>query len=169
LSWQGIRFVPFRASDGRMSFMMIAEQVLPGEPEDVFPFFSDAFNLEQITPPWLRFRVLTPGPMAVGEGTLIDYRLALHGVPLWWNTRITGWDPPHRFSDEQISGPYRVWKHLHTFERLDGGRTLARDRVEYRIRGGRALQALAQRVLVERDLRAIFAYRRLRLAEIFPG
>ncbi|HET7428044.1 MAG TPA: SRPBCC family protein [Gaiellales bacterium] len=164
-----IRFVPFRAADGGASLMLIAEQTLPGMPQDVFPFFSDALNLEQITPPWLRFRVLTPGPIELGEGTLIDYRLALHGVPLRWHTRITGWDPPHRFSDEQISGPYRVWKHLHTFERLDGGRTLARDRVEYRIRGGRVLQALAQRVLVERDLRAIFAYRRRRLAEIFPG
>lgn len=164
-----IRFVPFRAADGGASLMMIAEQTLPGSPEDVFPFFSDALNLEQITPLWLRFRVLTPGPIEVGEGTLIDYRLQLHGVPLWWHTRITGWDPPHRFSDEQISGPYRVWKHLHTFEPLEAGRTLARDRVEYRIRGGRAAQALAQRVLVERDLRAIFEYRRRRLAEIFPG
>ncbi|HYW28565.1 MAG TPA: SRPBCC family protein [Gaiellales bacterium] len=161
--------MPFRAPDGRWSLMLIAEQVLPGAPEDAFPFFSDAYNLEQITPPWLRFRVLTPGPIEVGEGTLIDYRLALHGVPLRWQTRITGWEPPHRFSDEQIGGPYRVWKHQHTFERLDGGRTLARDRVEYRVRGGSLVQELAQRVLVQRDLRSIFEYRRQRLAEIFPG
>ena len=165
----GIRFVPLRAADGGLSRVLIAEQSLPGTPEQVFPFFSDAFNLEQITPPWLRFSVLTPGPIDVGEGTLIDYRLRLHGVPLLWHTRITGWDPPHRFSDEQISGPYRAWRHLHTFEPLGDGRTLSRDAVEYRIRGGRAVQAVAQRVLVERDLRAIFEYRRERLAEIFPG
>jgi ligand-binding SRPBCC domain-containing protein len=165
----GIRFVPFRGADGGASLMLIAEQTLPGSPEHVFPFFADAFNLEQITPPWLRFRVLTPGPIEVGEGTLIDYRLRLHGVPLSWHTRITDWDPPHRFSDEQIGGPYRVWKHLHTFEPCESGRTLARDRVEYRVRGGRALQAVGQRALVERDLRAIFEYRRERLAAIFPG
>ena len=126
----GIRFVPLRAADGGSSRVLIAEQSLPGTPEQVFPFFSNAFNLEQMTPPWLRFSVLTPGPIDVGEGTLIDYRLRLHGVPLLWHTRITGWDPPHRFSDEQISGPYRVWKQVHTFEPLAGGRTLARDRVE---------------------------------------
>lgn len=165
----GIRFMTLRAADGGSSRVLIAQQSLPGTPEQVFPFFADAFNLERITPPWLRFSVLTPGPIDVGEGTLIDYRLRLHGVPLRWHTRITGWDPPHRFSDEQISGPYRVWRHLHTLEPLAGGRTLSRDAVEYRIRGGRAVQAVAQRVLVERDLRAIFEYRRHRLAEIFPG
>jgi ligand-binding SRPBCC domain-containing protein len=166
---EGVRFVPVRAADGRRSMLLLATQVLPGTPEEVFPFFADAFNLEQITPPWLRFRVLTARPIAVGEGTLIDYRLRLHRVPLRWHTRITDWDPPHRFSDEQLSGPYRVWRHLHTFEPLEGGGTIARDRVEYRMRGGPVVQSLAQRALVERDLRAIFEYRRQRLAEIFPG
>jgi ligand-binding SRPBCC domain-containing protein len=161
--------MPIRAADGRRSVLLLAEQVLPGTPEEVFPFFSDAYNLEQITPPWLRFGVLTPRPIEVEEGTLIDYRLRLHGLPLRWHTRITDWDPPHRFSDEQLSGPYRVWRHLHTFEPLEDGRTLARDRVEYRVRGGRWVQSLAQRALVERDLRAIFDYRRERLAEMFPG
>lgn len=166
---EGVRFVPIRAADGRPSMLLLMEQTLPRPPVDVFPFFADAFNLEDITPPWLRFRVLTPGPIDVGEGTLIDYRLRLHGVPLWWHTRITDWDPPYQFSDEQLSGPYKVWRHTHTLEPLDGGRTLARDRVEYRVRGGRFVQSAAQRALVERDLRAIFEYRRDRLAEIFPG
>jgi ligand-binding SRPBCC domain-containing protein len=135
---------------------------LPWPPVEAFPFFADARNLERITPPWLHFSVLTPDPIAMGEGTLIDYRLRLHGVPLRWRTRITVWDPPRRFVDEQVRGPYRLWRHEHRFD-PDGGGTRARDRVEYAARGG----ALAAALLVRRDLDRIFDYRRAALEEIF--
>jgi ligand-binding SRPBCC domain-containing protein len=133
----------------------------------VFPFFADAHNLERITPPWLRFRVLTPPPIAMGEGALIAYRLRLHGLPLRWLTRITGWDPPHEFVDEQLRGPYRLWRHRHTFA-PDGEGTLARDRVDYELRGTDAMQDAAQALLVRRDLERIFGYRGDRLAELYP-
>ena len=165
----GVRMLPMRAADGRPTLMLLCEQRLPLPPQAVFPFFADAHNLERITPPWLRFRVQTPAPITMGEGALIDYRLRLHGVPIDWRTRIVDWQPPHAFVDEQLRGPYRLWRHLHTFDADGDGDTIARDRVEYRIRGGAGLQALAQRLLVERDLRGIFEYRRARLAEVFAG
>lgn len=121
---------------------------------DVFEFFSDAFNLEAITPPWLNFRVLSEPPIAMRAGTLIDYKLRLHGLPIRWRTRITVWDPPHRFVDEQLRGPYRLWRHEHTFVG-DGDETLVRDQVDYRVPGG----ALVHRLFVARDVRAIFSYR----------
>ena len=125
------------------------------EPAQVFPFFADARNLEAITPPLLRFEVLTPEPIEIGEGTLIDYRLRIHGLPLRWRTRIAAWDPPHRFVDEQLRGPYHVWRHEHVFDALDGGRTRMTDRIVYRPLGGK----LAHRLVVERDLRAVFDHR----------
>jgi ligand-binding SRPBCC domain-containing protein len=133
------------------------EQRLPGAPEAVFGFFADARNLEAITPPLLRFRVVTPTPIVMGAGTRIRYRLRVHGVPLSWLTEITAWEPPHRFVDEQLDGPYALWHHTHTFE-PDGDETVMRDVVRYRIGFG-ALGALADAVLVRRDLDRIFDYR----------
>ena len=137
-------------------------QWLPCPPEELFPFFADAFNLERITPPLLRFRVVTPPPIEMRAGALIDYRLRIHGVPAKWRTEITAWDPPHRFVDEQLRGPYRQWIHEHTFEPQDGG-TLCRDRVDYAAPGG----SLVNRFLIEPDVRRIFAYRAAALEEIF--
>ena len=145
-------------------FTLDNEQWLPGRPEAVFDFYADAFNLEALTPPWLRFRVLTPPPIAMARGVEIDYRLRLHGISLGWRSRITEWEPPYRFVDEQIRGPYRRWVHEHIFAERDGG-TLARDIVEYDMPGG----WLADRLLVRRDLNRIFAYRRERLAGIFAA
>lgn len=127
---------------------------LPMPPEEVFPFFADAANLNAITPPWLHFRVLTPQPIAMRAGTLIDYALRLHGVPLRWRTRIQAWQPPHRFVDEQVRGPYRQWIHEHTFEARDGG-TLARDVVRYAV----PLDFIAHPLFVRRDVERIFAFR----------
>lgn len=127
---------------------------LPMPPEEVFPFFADAANLNDITPPWLHFRVLTPQPIAMRAGTLIDYALRLHGVPLRWRTRIQAWQPPHRFVDEQVRGPYRQWIHEHTFEARDGG-TLARDVVRYAV----PLDFIAHPLFVRRDVERIFAFR----------
>ncbi len=132
-------------------------QHLPGPPAVVFSLFSDAFNLERITPPWLGFRVLTPGPVAMACGTEIEYRLRLHGMPIRWLTRIEVWDPPLRFVDVQIRGPYRLWEHTHTFV-PDDERTLMRDTVRYALPLG-PLGELARRAFVARDLARIFDFR----------
>jgi ligand-binding SRPBCC domain-containing protein len=133
-------------------------QVVPLPPADAFAFYADAFNLEAITPPWLRFRILTPRPIAMGEGALIEYRLALHGAPCRWRTRIDVWEPGVRFVDRQLSGPFGSWQHTHEFEARPGG-TLIRDRVLYRMPLG-PLGELARAVLIGRDLERIFDHRR---------
>ena len=134
------------------------EQHLAAEPERVFPFFAEARNLEAITPPLLRFRVLTPDPVEMRAGTFLQYRLRLHGVPVGWDTIIQAWEPPHRFVDVQVRGPYALWHHTHTFAPAPGGGTLMRDEVRYAIGFG-PLGELAHRLLVRRDLEAIFAFR----------
>jgi ligand-binding SRPBCC domain-containing protein len=127
--------------------------------EEAFAFYGDARNLERITPPWLGFQVTTPEPIEMGVGTLIEYRLRLHRVPVRWRTRITAWEPPRRFVDTQISGPYSLWEHTHTFEEDGPGVTIIEDWVRYAIPFG-PLGELADRLLVQRDLRQIFDYRR---------
>jgi ligand-binding SRPBCC domain-containing protein len=140
------------------------EQLVPRPADEAFDFFADAYNLEAITPPWLRFRILTPRPIAMGEGALIDYRLSLHRVPCRWHTRIDTWVPGRRFVDRQISGPFSVWEHTHTFEPRPGG-TLIRDLVAYRMPLG-PLGEIARRVLIGRDLERIFDYRRAAIARL---
>jgi ligand-binding SRPBCC domain-containing protein len=127
-------------------------------PEEVFAFFADAFNLESLTPPLLRFEVTTPGPIEMAAGTRIAYRLRLHGVPLRWLTEIEEWTPPRRFVDAQLRGPYAVWHHTHEFEALSGGATLMCDSIRYRP----ALWPVGELALplVRRDLEAIFDFRR---------
>jgi len=127
--------------------------------DEAFAFYGDARNLERITPPLLGFELTTPGPIEMGVGTLIDYRLRLHQVPVRWRTRIEAWEPPRRFVDAQIKGPYSLWEHTHTFEEDGPGATIIEDRVRYSIPFG-PLGEFANRVLVRRDLRQIFDYRR---------
>jgi ligand-binding SRPBCC domain-containing protein len=146
---------------------LATEVWLPRPRDEVFAFFADAHNLDALTPPWLRFRVLTPRPVAMRPGAVIDYRLRLRGLPLRWRSEITAWDPPRRFVDEQRRGPYRRWAHEHTFEEDRGG-TLVRDRVEYAAPGG-PLEPLLHRLLVGPDLAAVFAYREEKLRELFGG
>lgn len=135
------------------------EQLVPRMIAEVFAFYGDALNLERITPPLLGFEVTTPRPIEMGVGTLIEYRLKLHRVPVRWRTRIEAWEPPHRFVDMQIRGPYSLWEHTHTFEEDGPGATIIRDRVRYSIPFG-PLGELADRLLVRRDLKQIFDYRR---------
>jgi ligand-binding SRPBCC domain-containing protein len=144
---------------------LATELWLPGRIGAVFDFFSAASNLDPLTPPWLHFRILTPGPLTLGPGTLIEYRIRWRGLPLRWLTEISAWEPPHRFVDRQLRGPYRCWVHEHTFAERDGG-TLVRDTVTYALAGW-LLEPLVQRWLVGPDLARIFAYRRARLQERF--
>jgi len=145
-------------------FVFQTELWLPRRRDEVFPFFADARNLETLTPPWLNFEILTPAPIAMRPGTLIDYRLRVYGLPIRWRTEIVEWNPPLRFADVQLRGPYTLWHHTHTFDEREGG-TLCRDEVRYRPRGG----ALANRLFVRRDVRGIFAFRNRKLVEIFGG
>ena len=145
-----------------VQFRLTTELHLPVARSQVFEFFADAYQLEKITPPWLHFSVQTPRPIAMQPGTLIDYRLRLHGLPIRWRTKITAWEPPVRFVDEQLVGPYSLWRHLHTFEETSGG-TCCKDQVDYAVPGG----ALVHQLFVKRDVRKIFEFRRQTLAEIF--
>jgi ligand-binding SRPBCC domain-containing protein len=138
---------------------------LPRPRPEVFAFFADAANLEALTPPFLRFHIETPRPIEMRPGALIEYRLRVHGLPIRWTTRITDWEPPVRFVDEQLRGPYRIWLHEHTFEDAPGGGTFVHDRVRYRPPFGR----LANWLLVERDVRMIFRYRTEALLGRFGG
>lgn len=140
-----------------------SELWLPQPRQMVFSFFADARNLEAITPPWLNFQIQTTTPVEMREGTLIDYRLRIHGIPLRWRSEITAWDPPSRFVDEQRLGPYRQWIHTHEFEERDGG-TLCRDHVAYAVPGG----ALLNWLFIRRDVERIFAYRQAALRRQVP-
>lgn len=148
----------------RGTYVLSTQQWLPAPLANVFEYFSDPGNLEAITPPWLQFCIITPGPFEMRAGVLIDYRLRLHLWPIRWRTEIAVWEPPHRFVDRQIRGPYRKWVHTHTFVARDGG-TLMDDRVEYRV----PLRWITHDFLVKRDLLKIFAYRRRVLMQQFPG
>jgi ligand-binding SRPBCC domain-containing protein len=139
-----------------------SEIVLAAPRDQVFAFFSDAANLEALTPDLLRFRILTPAPVEMRRGARIDYRLRVRGVPVRWRSEVTHWLPPWRFVDRQLRGPYRLWVHEHEFEERDGA-TVCRDRVTWSAPGG----PIVARWLVAPDLERIFAYRRAELARRF--
>lgn len=144
------------------TYRLVRRQFIPRSVPDVFAFFADAMNLEAITPTFVHFRILTPAPIALRPGLLIDYRLRLFGVPFSWQSLIETFEPGRRFTDSQVRGPYRRWHHLHEFTPVDGG-TLMSDCVEYELPLG-ALGTLAHALFVERSLRRIFDYRRDRIA-----
>jgi ligand-binding SRPBCC domain-containing protein len=129
--------------------------------EQTFAFFSDAANLERLTPQWLNFRILGPQSITMREGAEIDYRIVLYGVPIPWKTRIDVWEPGVRFIDRQVIGPYRWWHHEHRFEAVPGG-TRVVDHVEYVPR----LRWISE-AIVRRDVERIFGYRQERLRELF--
>lgn len=131
----------------------------------MFAFFSDAANLERLTPPFLGFTILTPQPIEMRSGTVIDYRIRLSGLPMTWRTLIEDYEPGVRFVDVQLRGPYRTWRHTHTFRDAEGGTEIG-DRVAYELPLG-PLGRLAHAVFVKRQLRAIFAYRAQVMADMF--
>jgi ligand-binding SRPBCC domain-containing protein len=150
-----------RAPSGT-GFRLEASQFLPEPRSRIFDFFSDAFQLERLTPSWLKFSVLTKAPIEISAGTTIDYRLKLHGIPLRWQSLISDWEPPTRFVDRQMRGPYRRWNHEHIFQSVSGG-TLCLDVVEYDVFGGRLVHSL----FVRPDLLKIFAFRQEKLRSAF--
>lgn len=137
-----------------MPYLLTTRTTIPLNRADAFAFFADAANLDRLTPPWLRFRIETPLPIALGPGVRLDYRLRLHGWPIRWRTEITEWDPPVRFVDEQRRGPYSWWIHTHTFSETPDG-TEMEDVIDYETPGG----ALVHAAFVGRDLRRIFTWR----------
>lgn len=137
--------------------VLLASQILPLPRPRVFPFFAEAANLERITPPELRFSIAGRPPDSIEAGTLIDYRLSLHGVPFGWRTRIAAWVPDELFVDEQLRGPYALWRHRHEFRDTPDGGTAIEDRVEWEL----PLAPLSRpiRPLVRAQLARIFAHR----------
>lgn len=146
------------SSAWRSHYLLERRQFLPRPLDQVFAFFADATNLERITPPWLRFRILTPSPIEMRVGTLIDYRIRWKSVPLRWRTRIAAWNPPYGFVDVQERGPYALWHHTHAFEPIPDGVWMT-DRVRYALPFG-ALGRCIHAIAIRRDVHAIFDYRR---------
>lgn len=140
------------------TYILERDQIIERSLGATFDFFSDAFNLEKITPEFLRFKILTPRPLEMKAGTIIEYSLSLFGIPFHWKTLIEKWEPGVQFVDRQLKGPYALWVHTHTFESIGSERTLMRDRVEYQIPMG-IFGEIAHTMFVKETLRKIFDYR----------
>lgn len=149
------------------TYILEREQFIPRPVAEVFAFFADAGNLGAITPAFLNFQILTPRPIPIETGTLIDYQIKLFGVPLQWRTRIEELEPPWRFADVQLRGPYKLWRHTHEFREVQGG-TLMTDRVRYQLYLG-PLGRLAHALWVRRTLVRIFDYRRQTIERLLGG
>ncbi|MAY75898.1 MAG: CDP-paratose 2-epimerase [Phycisphaerae bacterium] len=159
--------VTIRRNPQASGWIVEASQWLPATINDVWPFFTDARNLEAITPDTLSFNVITPGTIEMRRGALIDYKLRIRGVPVYWRTEIAAWEPGVRFVDRQIRGPYKRWEHEHTFE-PEGAGTRCRDRVLYDVPGG-PLAPIVNALIVQRDVDRIFRFRCEKLAARFDG
>ena len=166
--------MPSSGSLGLLSSLLIADRprpalvgrlrcaaVVPASVDETFAFFSEATNLQRLTPSWLDFTILTPSPISMREGLEIDYRIRLYGFPIPWRSRIDVWEPGVRFVDRQVIGPYRWWRHEHRFEAVAGG-TRVVDEVAYVPRARWVSGAL-----VRRDVARIFQFRERALVEIF--
>ena len=138
---------------------------IPEKKDRVFSFFSEAKNLERITPAWLNFRILYQSTSEIQEGTVFRYKLKIHGIPCGWETRIENWNPPHSFVDTQTRGPYKKWHHTHEFV-SKGQHTLMTDRVEYILPFGYFVQLLATK-WVQKNVEAIFSYRKVAILQMF--
>lgn len=138
-------------------FIFRAEQLVPRALDEVFDFFSKAENLQELTPAWLHFKILSVDPSPVRQGTLIRYSLRWRVFPIRWTTEIIAWDPPHRFVDVQLKGPYKLWHHEHRFI-ADGTGTRIIDEVQYQLPFG-VLGSIAHSLKVKKDVETIFAHR----------
>lgn len=145
--------------------VLYREQWVPAGREEIFRFFSDPHNLERITPSFLHFKIKTPDPISMAQGTEIEYRLKLHRVGLIWKSLIAEWNPPCFFRDDQVHGPFRLWSHEHVFKRLGSG-TLIIDKVQFQIPGG-VFEPLINKVFVSADLERIFDYRALVIKKLW--
>jgi uncharacterized protein YbjT (DUF2867 family)/ligand-binding SRPBCC domain-containing protein len=154
------------AKDRRPPHVLERAQRIPAPRHEVFEFFSDPANLARLTPEGLRFRIFGVPPVRLETGSRLEYRIRWSLLRLRWVTRITRWVPESEFEDVQEEGPYRTWIHTHRFED-EGDRAVMKDRVEYELPFG-ALGRLVQRVLVRRQLEAIFDFRRRAIEESFP-
>jgi ligand-binding SRPBCC domain-containing protein len=148
---------------GAPEYTLIREQWAPRSMEEVFPFFDDPQNLPRITPPALHFKITGMTPEVIREGTIITYRMKWFGIPYRWKTLIELWEPGEQFVDTQVSGPYILWHHTHTFESCQGG-VFMTDRVRYRLPFG-PVGVLLHTLIVKRQLNTIFDYRMQKIAE----
>ena len=148
-----------------MVYSIDTEVWVPRGIDEVFAFFSDAFNLEALTPPRVHFHVVTPRPIVLKAGALIQYKLRVNGMPIRWTTRIETWNPPYEFSDTQLSGPYKLWLHTHKFSEADGG-TKMTDHVDYQLPFG-PIGDVVHKLWVRRDVESIFTYREKVIRERF--
>src|SRR5580765_4045986 len=149
------------------TYTLEREQIIPRSRSETFGFFCDALNLQRLTPAFVNLQVLTPRPINMGAGILLDYQLSLFGIPIKWRTLVTEWSPDDGFVDEEIRGPFAMWRHTHKFEELAPDRTLMRDQVLYQLPLG-LIGRLAHRVFVGPALKRIFDYRSTTISELFP-
>ncbi len=147
-----------------MGYTLERTQVVPRPLEETFAFFSEPGNLGRITPPWLKFELRTPEQIEMGEGVELHYRIRPLGFPQRWTSRIVRWNPPDSFIDEQVSGPYSYWRHTHRFHQTPEG-TEIHDRVDYDLPFA-AVGRVVHTLIVSRQLRAIFNYRRVKVEEL---
>jgi ligand-binding SRPBCC domain-containing protein len=152
---------------GVQFYTLRQQQWIPRPIGQVFEFFAEARNLEELTPPWLHFQILSAGTESIHAGSEIRYRLRVHYLPIYWRTEIRRWEPPHRFVDIQRSGPYRLWHHTHRFQSVNGG-TQITDVVRYTLPFG-ILGRMVHAWQVRRDVQQIFDYRRQRIQQLFPA
>lgn len=146
-------------------FTLEREQWVPRPLQEVFAFFADARNLETLTPDWLSFEILTPGPIRMTAGVIIDYKLRWHGIPLHWKTEIVHWEPPNCFEDLEIKGPYKLWRHTHRFAAIEDGTRIS-DSVQYALPFGllgRAVHAIS----IRRNVEEIFEHRDRKVRALF--
>jgi len=134
--------------------------------DEVFDFFSKAENLNRLTPPQLNFEIITPLPVKMGNGSIIDYRIKLNGMPFNWKTEISAWEPPHLFVDQQLKGPFVLWRHEHRFKAIHTNLTEMTDTVHYLSPGG-PLEPLVHHLFVKKKVAGIFNYRKEQLKKIF--
>ena len=150
---------------GDKTYTLSFTQQVPRPLAEVFDFFSRAENLEVLTPPWLNFKILDVKPQPIQQGTLINYSLRIHGIPLRWTSEIVEWERPHRFVDLQLRGPYKVWRHEHCFEAHDD-KTVISDTINLALPLG-YLGQLAYKIKVHSDVQKIFAFREKKIRALF--